>query len=173
MTREEYERLRDKCITTYKTVYKDSLAFDINEVAKEVRLRLLEDEVYLMKTKAIRATLFASQLSILDDVVAENAILEDGKGSAIILKALEMKNRLLLDDLSETKDESNALNVAFASMDAESFNELKTVEVVSGSNGGALGADFGVSEEGDSFEARLKAEMKEKLDDLAEKEGKH
>ena len=53
-------------------------------------------------------------------------------------------------------------------MSKEDFEALETVEVNEGSNVTELSADFGVSEDTDSFEARLKAETKKRL---KEKEG--
>ena len=83
-----------------------------------------------------------------------------------------MKNKLLLEDLNVNKDESNALNVTFTAMSKEDFESLETIEVHEGSNNNTeLGADFGVSDDGDSFEARTKADMQERLKEL-EKEKK-
>lgn len=48
MEQKEYESLRDKVISKYKILYKDSLAMDACEVPKEIRIRLFEDEVYLV-----------------------------------------------------------------------------------------------------------------------------
>ena len=84
--------------------------------------------------------------------------------SGVILKALELKNKLLLEDLNVTKDESTALNVTYVAMTREDFEALETVEVSDGGNSVELGADFGVSEDNDSFEARLKAKTKQKLE---------
>jgi hypothetical protein len=83
-----------------------------------------------------------------------------------------MKQKLLLEDLNITKDDSNALNVAFTAMSKEDFEALSTVEINQGGNSTELGADFGVSDDTDSFEARLKADAKQRLKDLdAKKEG--
>lgn len=163
-----YESIRDDVIKQYRILYKDALAMDICEVPKDVRLRLLDDPYYIAKTKAIRASLFVEQLNILDNVLAENYNHSD-KGTDIsgtILKALEMKQKLLLEDLNITKDESNALNIAFIAMTKEDFEALETVEVNQGGNSRELSADFGVSEDTDSFEARLKADAKQRLDTL-------
>ena len=163
-----YEEIRDDVINKYKILYKDALAMDICEVPKDVRLRLLDDPVYIAKTKAIKAGLFVQQLEILDEVLA-GAYCNSEKPtdtSGTILKALEMKQKLLLEDLNVTKDESNALNVAFIAMSREDFEALETVEVNQGGNSRELSADFGVSEDTDSFEARLKADAKQRLDTL-------
>ena len=77
-----------------------------------------------------------------------------------------MKQKLLLEDLNITKDDSNALNVTFVAMSKEDFEALDTVEINEGSNTTELSADFGVSEDTDSFEARLKADAKERLKEL-------
>lgn len=169
----EYEELRTKCIESFKILYKDSLAFDYNEVPKDVRIRLLDDPIYVAKTKALKAGLFIEQLNILDGVLAgayQGERPTDQSGN--VLRALELKQKLLLEDLNVTKDESNALNVTYVAMSREDFEALETVEVSEGGNSVELGADFGVSEDNDSFEARLKAKTKEKMDKLQGQEGK-
>ena len=174
MEQKEYEELRDKVIAKFKIIYKDALAMDLCEVPKDVRIRMLDDPYYLMKTKALRANLFAEQLDILDAVIAGSYSSEDSKDrSQTVLKALEMKNKLLLEDLNVTKDDSNALNVTFTAMSRDDFEALSTVEASAGGNSVELGADFGVSEDTDSFEARLKAKTKAKLKELedSKKEG--
>ena len=74
-----------------------------------------------------------------------------------------MKNKLLLEDLNVNKDESNALNVTFVAMDKADFEAMETVEVNAGSNSEELGADFISEGEADSFEARMKADLSERL----------
>lgn len=166
----EYEELRKKCIESFKILYKDSLVFDYNEVPKDVRIRLLDDPIYLAKTKALKAGLFIEQLDILNNVLAGSYQGEKQTDqSGVILKALELKNKLLLEDLNVTKDESNALNVTYVAMSREDFEALETVEVSEGGNSVELGADFGVSEDNDSFEARLKAKTKQKLEQAEQK----
>lgn len=171
MEQKEYERLRDKVISKYKILYKDSLAMDACEVPKETRIRLFEDEVYLAKTKAIKATLFEGQLNILNGILA-GVYAEEGKdNSATLLKALEMKQKLLLEDLNVVKDDSNAVNVTFMSMSKEDFESLDVVEINEGSNNSTeLGADFGVADDdNNSFEARMKAEVQKKMENLEKK----
>lgn len=170
LDKESYEQLREKVIAKFRILYKDALAMDMCEVPKDLRIRLLDDEVYITKTKAIRASLFAQQLETLDSVLAGSYVTDSTKDqSQTILKALEMKQKLLLEDLNITKDDSNALNVAFTAMSKEDFEALSTVEVHEGGNARELGADFGVSDDTDSFEARLKADAKERLKELEEK----
>lgn len=171
MEQKEYERLRDKVISKYKILYKDSLAMDACEVPKETRIRLFEDEIYLAKTKAIKATLFEGQLNILNGILA-GVYAEEGKdNSATLLKALEMKQKLLLEDLNVVKDDSNAVNVTFMSMNKEDFESLDVVEINEGSNNSTeLGADFGVADDdNNSFEARMKAEVQKKMENLEKK----
>lgn len=165
MTQEEYESLRDNVISKFRVLYKDTLAMDMCEVPKDVRIRLLEDEYYLTKTKAIRASLFAQQLETLDNVLAGVYANSEKPSdqSGTVLKALEMKQKLLLEDLNITKDESNALNVTFIAMSREDFEGMPTVEIFDGSNSEELGADFGVSGDDGSFEARVKAETQDRL----------
>lgn len=168
MEQKDYEELRDKVISKYKILYKDSLAMDACEVPKEIRIRLFEDEIYLAKTKAIKATLFEGQLNILNGILA-GVYAEEGKdNSATLLKALEMKQKLLLEDLNVVKDDSNAVNVTYMSMSKEDFESLDVVEINEGSNNSTeLGADFGVADDdNNSFEARMKAEVQKKMENL-------
>lgn len=167
---QSYEELREQVIKKYKVLYKDALAMDICEVPKDIRIRMLDDPYYISKTKALKAGLFMEQLETLDAVLAGSYATEQTKDqSQTILKALEMKNKLLLEDLNVTKDESNALNVTFVAMTREDFEALDTVEVQQGGNSTELGADFGVSDDTDSFEARLKADAKQRLKELENK----
>jgi len=172
VTQKKYEELREKVISKFKVLYKDALAMDMCEVPKDIRVRLLEDEYYLTKTKAIRASLFAQQLETLDAVLAGTYANSEKPTdqSGTVLKALEMKQKLLLEDLNITKDESNALNVTFIAMKREDFEALDTVEVNKGGNSRELGNDFGVNDDTDSFEARLKADAQARLNELAEKQ---
>ena len=174
LSQKEYEELRDKCIEKFHVIYKDALVFDFCEVPKDIRIRLQEDEVYITKTKAIRAGLFIEQLNTLNAVLGGAYTNPDKPAdtSAVILKALEMKQKLLLEDLNVTKDDSNALNVTYIAMSREDFEALDTIEVHQGGNSTELGADFGISEDGDSFEARMKAQTKEKLKALEDEKAK-
>lgn len=171
LTKEQYEDLRNRVISKFKILYKDALAMDMCEVPKDLRIRLLDDEVYLTKTKAIRASLFAQQLETLDAVLAGSYCNSEKPvdQSGTILKALEMKQKLLLEDLNITKDDSNALNITFTAMSREDFESLSTVEIHQGGNSSELGADFGVSDDSDSFEARMKKDTKERLKELDKK----
>lgn len=167
-----YEELRSDVIDKFRIVFKDALAMDACKVPKEVRIRMLEDPVYIAETKAHRANLFISQLEELDNVIAGNYDNSE-KGSdrsATVLRCLELKQKLLLEDLNVTKDESNALNVTFVPMNREDFEALETVEIKAGGNSDELGADFGSTEDMDSFEARQKAKIQEKLKELDSKE---
>lgn len=166
-----YEKLREAVIEKFRIVYKDSVAMDACKVPKDIRIRMLEDPEYIAETKAIKAHLFIDQLEELDSVITgryDNS--EKGSDrSATVLRCLELKQKLLLEDLNVTKDESNALNVAFIAMSREDFEALDTVEVNHGGNSREIGADFGVSDDNDSFEARLKADAKQRLKELEDK----
>ena len=161
----EYEQIRKKCIEVYGKLYKDSITFDYCKVDKQTRIRLQQDEVYIAETKAKKASLFLDQLDILDNVLsgayANSEKPSDQSGN--VLKALEMKNKLLLEDLNVNKDDSNALNVTFVAMSREDFEATETVEINEGSNSEELGADFISEEGGDSFEARMKSDLSERL----------
>ncbi len=160
-----YEDLRAEVIRKFGIVCKDSVAMDACKVPKELRIRMLEDPEYLAETKALRANLFIGQLDELTRIMSgyyDNS--EKGTDrSPTVLRCLELKQKLLLEDLNITKDESNALNVSFIAMSKEDFEAMETIEVNQGGNSRELSADFGVSEDTDSFEARLKADAKERL----------
>ena len=165
INQEEYESLRDRVISKFKVLYKDALAMDLCEVPKDIRIRLLEDPIYQAKTKAAKANLFAQQLETLDAVLAGAYCNSDKPTdtSNTVLKALEMKNKLLLEDLNVTKDDSNALNVTFVAMKREDFEALETVEINEGGNSTELGVDFGTSDDTDSFEARMKKDVQDRM----------
>lgn len=166
----EYEQIRKKCIEVYGKLYKDSITFDYCKVDKQTRVRLQQDEVYITETKAKKASLFLDQLDILDNVLtgayANSEKPSDQSGN--VLKALEMKNKLLLEDLNVNKDDSNALNVTFVAMSREDFEAQEVVEVVEGDNAPKLGADFGEASDNESFESRMKAEVKQKMKESEE-----
>ena len=172
LTQTEYEELREKVISKYKILYKDSMAMDMCEVPKEVRIRMFEDPYYISKTKAIKAGLFAQQLETLDTVLAGGYANSEKPTdqSATVLKALELKQKLLLEDLSITKDDSNALNVTFMALTPGEFNAIETVTVNEGSNASDdLGVDFTAGGDGNnSFEDRLKADVEKRLNELEE-----
>lgn len=174
MADKTYEELRADVIAKYRIVYKDSVAMDACKVPKDIRIRMLDDPEYIAETKAIKASLFIDQLDILDGVLGGSYSDPEkvGDRSATVLKALEMKQKLLLEDLNVTKDESNALNVTYIAMSREDFEALETVEINEGGNSNELGADFGGKEEDNSFEARMKAKTQEKMKELeADKNG--
>ena len=169
MTDKEYEDLRDKVISKFKVLYKDSVAMDACEVDKQTRIRLFEDPYYISKTKAIKANLFASQLSYIDNVLAGMYQGEKPTDqSNTILKAIEMKQKMLLEDLNVIKDDSNAVNITFMEMDKANFEALDTTTINEGSNNSMeLGADFGVADDdNNSFESRMKAEVQKKMEGL-------
>lgn len=172
MAEKTYEELRSDVIDKFRIVYKDSVAMDACKVPKDVRIRMLEDPEYIAETKAIKAHLFIDQLEELSNIIAgtyDNS--EKGSDrSATVLRCLELKQKLLLEDLNVNKDESNALNIAFIAMSREDFEALDTVEVNHGGNSREIGNDFGVNDDTDSFEARLKRDAQERLKDLADKE---
>ena len=168
MADKTYEQLREEVVKKFGIVFKDSVAMDACKVPKEMRIRMLEDPQYIADTKALKASLFVNQLDELDNIIAgmyDNS--EKGSDrSATVLRCLELKQKLLLEDLNINKDESNALNITFIAMSKKDFEALDTVEVNQGGNSRELSADFGVSEDTDSFEARLKADAKQRLDNM-------
>lgn len=156
MEKTEYEDLRGRCIKSYGKLYKDSLVFDLNKVDKAVRIRLLEDPVYITETKALKASLFEQQVDTLDTVLS-GAYAEHGKdNSPTILKAMEMKQKLLLDDIGINDDLKNALNVAYTAMSKDEFESLPTIEVNEGNGSTDLSSDFGLSQDNLSAEEKAK-----------------
>ena len=169
MTDEEYEQLRTDAISKYNILYKDTLAFDLIKADKALRVRLLQDPIYQQETKSCKASLFIGQLQILDQVLA-GKYAEAGKDqSASILKALDMKNKLLLEDLSINQDDSSAMNITFTAMSKKDFEALGTVEIYKGSNGATIDSSFGESAENESAESRMKADLARKIKEAEDK----
>lgn len=167
-----YEELRDECIKKYRSLYKDTLVFDYCEVPKEMRMKILEDPIYVSKTKALRAALFEEQLNTINEVLALNYAPTERQSdmSSVILKALEMKQKLLLSGAEEENDDTSALNVAYVPLSKESYLSADTVEVQQGNTGSELGADFALNDDTDSFESRMKADIQEKLSKMKDTE---
>lgn len=159
----EYESLRSQCIQKYRKLYKDSLVFDLCKVDKPTRVRLLEDPVYLADTKAIKASLFESQIDTLDSVLGGVYSPEPNKDiSQIILKAMEMKQKLLLDDIGINDDVKNALNIVFTTMSKEDFENLGTVEINEGNGNTDFSSDYGMTEGELSAEEKARKMLVEK-----------
>lgn len=170
MTDEEYEQKRKQAIEQYNVLYKDTLAFDLIKADKALRVRLLQDPIYQQETKACKASLFVGQLQVLDQVLA-GKYAEAGKDqSATILKALDMKNKLLLEDLSINQDDKSAMNITFTAMSKADFEALGTVEIYTGSNGATIDSSFGESADEESAESRMKADLKRKIKEAEDKE---
>jgi hypothetical protein len=124
-----YDEYKQEAIDAFSQIYKDSLAFDLSGVPRDLRLKLLEDEEYISKTKQIKANLYASQLKIINSVIkGEHSDPEKGDASEI-LKAIEMRNKLLFNDLNIDADESNAVNIVMMEMSRDDFMKMDTVEV--------------------------------------------
>ena len=172
MAKETYEEIREKAINAFKKVYKDKIAFDYVKVDEKMRLRLLQDPVDISETKAIKASLFIDQVDSLDDVIASANASDDGKDhSTTVLKAIEMKQKILLDDLNINQDESASMNITFIAMTKEEFENQETIEINEGSNDGTeLSSSFGEEAGEMSAEARMKQDVKEKMKEMKEKE---
>lgn len=154
---EEYIALRDKCIQKYRKLCKDSVVFDLCEVDKQTRVMFLEDEVYLMKTKAMKAASFEQQIDILDQVIAGTfGDPERGEQTTNILKAMNMKQEILLNDIGINDDVKNALNIAFVPMAKDDFTALGTIEVNEGNGSTELSSTFGMSDDALSAEEKAK-----------------
>ena len=162
-TSDEYIRLREACISTFKTVCKDSIAFDINEVPQELRIMLLQDQEYLKKTKAYKGLLFKTQLETLDAVIAEEYG-DEKKGTAPsdIMKAIEMKNKILFSDMNIDADESNALNITMQFYSREEMDTMETVTAfTSGSNSASLAEEAPLPTVSDPLAQEIAKELQE------------
>lgn len=161
---DDYEKLKVKCIRDYGKFYKDELCFDYNKVSKKDRVKLLQDEDYIKETKKKRSELFATQLSVLDDVIkGRYAGEKETNMSSIVLKAVDMQRQLLFGDVVQENDESKALNVTFLDMSREDLENDEKIELNVGDENATLGSDFGMVADNESFEGRLKAQIQEKL----------
>ena len=172
LTQKEYEELRSNAIKYYGKVFKDKIAFDAAKVDDKTRLRLLQDPTYIMETHALKAKLFISQIDELDEAISTAKMNDDGKDhSASILKAIEMKQKILLDDININQDESAAMNITFIAMTKEEFENQDTIEINEGSNDGTeLSSSFGQEAGETSKEDRMKQEVAEKIKALKEQE---
>lgn len=157
-----YAEIREECIRKYKKLYKDSLVFDLCKVDKATRVKLLEDPVYIAETKSLKADLFVQQIDKLDEVLG-GIYAEEGKDqSQTILKALDMKQKLLLEDIGINDDVKNALNIAFIAMSKEDFESLDTIEIEEGSGNTELAGDFGMQSDDMSAEEKAKKLLAQK-----------
>ena len=133
----DFDTWRREAVYSFSRIYKDSLAFDMAKVPKEIRVQLLQDEEYLAETRSLKAALYAKQLKTIEEVLdLEFSDTSKGSQAPEVLKALEMRDRLLFKDLNIDADESNALNIAFVALSREDYEALPTVEIVEGSNEG-------------------------------------
>ncbi len=125
-----YEDYRDDAIAAFSKIYKYSLAFDLAGVPKDIRIRLLEDEYFQMETNRLKAKLYANQLQVINSVISgEHSGDGDRADAAEILKAIEMRNKLLFNDLNIDADDSNAVNIVMMAMNKEDFEKMETAEV--------------------------------------------
>lgn len=155
-----YIALRTSCIDTFKTVCKDSIAFDINEVPQELRVRLLQDPEYIAKTKCYKGLLFKKQLEVLNGVI--NDEYGDSKKATApsdIMKAIEMKNKILFSDMNIDADESNALNITMQMYSREEMLKMETVTAATeGSNNASLAEEEPKATEKDPLAAEIEQE---------------
>lgn len=158
---EKYEDLRAEAIKAFRATYKDSLAFDLIGADKSLRTRLTSDPIYLRETRKERAKLFVKQLQELDDVI-DDSFASDLKPSGK-LKAIDMRKNLLLSDVDEGGDESNALNVVYIAMTREDFEAMDNVEIFEGNGSTNLSAAFGEGEAVDSAETRAKEDIARRM----------
>ena len=162
MAEKEYSVLREEAIEAFGFIYKDTLAFDMVLADKSERTRLLQDNIYLSRTKAKRAYLYKEQLTEINKLI-EGDFRSEKDSSATKIRAIEMKNKLLFQDMMIDADESNALNVAFVSMTREDFESTDTIEVHSGSGESFVDlSDMRAEEDEETPEEKLKRMVEEK-----------
>lgn len=125
-----YEQKREEAILKFRGIYKDSIAFDRCRLDKATRTLLLQDEEYLTATRAMKADMYYEQITVIDAVIDD--VRSDKDNSATRLKALEMKQKLLFQDMMIDADESNALNITFTAMSREDFEKMDTIEIFKG-----------------------------------------
>lgn len=162
----EYKDIREVAIDNYRGIYKDSLAFDRCGLDKPMRTRLLQDPVYLKATRALRAEMYFEQITTIDDIITDTRGEKDS--SATKLKALEMKQKLLFQDMMLDADESNALNIAFVAMTREEFEKLETVEISEGSAETDL-SNLKAEGEDETPEERMKSKIAKDIKSKKEK----
>ena len=128
-----YEELREEAILAYQKTYKESLAFDMVKASKEERARLLSDPLFISEVRAIKASFFVESITELGKVVkGEYADENKGLTSSEVMKALDMRNKMIFSDLDEGVDDSSALNIVILKMTREEMEALDTVEVYHG-----------------------------------------
>ena len=157
-----YEELRQRCIDDFALLYRDDLAFDLNCVPKKTRIKLSEDPVYKMKTKAVLAKMYGEQIHTLQDIKNIPLVSEDGKDNTrTILSALQQQNDLIFKNLADA-DDSSRINITFMAMTKEDFLADDNVDVFIGTKTDAqLSGGQTVSEE---------EKFKEKVKEILEKE---
>lgn len=157
-----YEELRQRCIDDFALLYRDDLAFDLNCVPKKTRIRLSEDPVYKMKTKAVLAKMYGEQIHTLQDIKNIPLVSEDGKDNTrTILSALQQQNDLIFKNLADA-DDSSRINITFMAMTKEDFLADDNVDVFIGTKTDAqLSGGQTVSEE---------EKLKEKAKEILERE---
>lgn len=127
-SKDDYAALRDACIDSFKEVYKDSIAFDMNECSKEERTLLLQDPIYLAKTKAAKAKLYAKNLSIYQGVInGEYGDTDKALTPSDVMKAVEARNKILFNDLNIDADESNQINIITMYLSREEIEKMDIV----------------------------------------------
>ena len=163
-----YEEIRAEAIKAFSKCYKDSLAFDLIGIDKSMRTRLTQDPEYLRATRKSKAELFVKQLKELDDIIDDD--FDDALKPGDRLKAIQERKSLLLSDVDEGGDESNALNVAYIAMSREDFEAMDNVEIFEGNGNTNLSAAFGEGEAVDSAETRAKEDIARRLKERGDTE---
>jgi hypothetical protein len=160
-----YEELRGRCIKSYSEVFRDDFAFDLNMVPKELRVRIIEDPVYKLKTKALRAAMFKSQFHALQEIQDSGDETVDGKDNTRnVLAALQTRNELMFHDLNDG-DENNKLNISFLALTREEYEKDGKVELHIGKNAsGNLSGGDEMSKE-DQFKEKAERIMKNKAEE--------
>lgn len=153
---EEYVKIRENCIEAYGSLYKDSIVFDFCKVGKTDRVRLVKDPIYIAETKAAKAELFLNQLDVLDKLIDGSFGPSDKDKSSTILRAIELKQKLLLEDIGINNDPANCLNIVFTEMSQEDFQSMGKIEIEEGDEDADLDDNFGLTSDNLSAEEKAK-----------------
>lgn len=162
-----YEEIRERCIKEFSRCYKDSIVFNLCKIDEETRVKLLNDKEYIRETGVEKAKLFIKQIETLDTII-NNELSSDKPNQNSMLKAIEMKNELLLKAEIEDVEQQEKINFVFTDergkvYEKEDDDREYGLQHHKG-DGSTIGNDFGSSDDNDdSFEAKMKRDVATKI----------
>jgi hypothetical protein len=160
-----YKDLRERCIKSYSQVLRDDFAFDLNMLSKELRIKMMDDPVYKLKTKALRAGMFRDQFSTLRKIQYSGSSTVDGKdNTSNILSALKSGNEMMFHDLNN-ENEDKKLNITFVAESKEDFENDPKIELHIGKNVSGVLSDGTDGSEEDKFKEKAEQLMRGKKED--------